>query len=60
MHIDDSNVWDKSKLMFVFAVTSKQPIPVEEFLTHVADMHCNDDYRFSIEYPVRYFGLRFI
>ena len=33
-------------------------IPAEDFPAHVADMHSNDDYRFSIEYPVCFFILR--
>ena len=28
-------------------------VSVDEFPAHVANMHANDDYLFSVEYPVR-------
>jgi protein tyrosine phosphatase len=32
-------------------ISSKEAISVEEFPAHVAKMHSNDDYLFSVEYP---------
>ena len=40
-------------LPIIILASSKRPISVTDFPAHVSNMHSNDDYLFSVEYPVR-------
>ena len=39
-------------IIYFLLANSREPIHINEFPDHVANMHSNDDYIFSVEYPV--------